>query len=177
LNRFKRSLSFSNVIAVVALFFALGGTVYAASKISGTQIKPKSIPANRIKTHSLTGTQIKAGSLTGTQIKAGSLTGTQVVGTTLKGVSASSLAAVQYVSVPVTLAVSFSTGTPGTATCPVGQKVIGGGATLSNEEPAFINDSGPSVDRSSWTATGFSNVTGVTMTVTAICTAVVAPTG
>jgi hypothetical protein len=167
LNRFKRSLSFSNVIAVVALFFALGGTVYAASKISGSQIKPKSIPANRIKSHSLTGTQIKAGSLTGTQ----------VVGTTLKGVSASSLAAVQYVSVPVTLAEGFSSSTAGTATCPVGQKVIGGGATVNNEVAAFVNDSGPSVDRSSWAANGFSTAPGVTMTVTAICTAVVAPTG
>jgi hypothetical protein len=57
-QRNKRSLSFANVVAVAALFFALGGTVYAAGKISGSQIKPNSIPANRIKPNSLTGAQI-----------------------------------------------------------------------------------------------------------------------
>jgi len=85
---FRQFLSFSNVVAVVALFFALGGTVYAAGKISGSQIKPKSIPGNRlqpksvsaaqIKAKTLTAAQVKAGSLTGVQIKAGSITGTQI---------------------------------------------------------------------------------------------------
>jgi hypothetical protein len=46
------------VISILALFIALGGTVYAASKISGKSIKPNSIPANRLKKHSLSGKQI-----------------------------------------------------------------------------------------------------------------------
>lgn len=183
----RRSLSFSNVVAVAALFFALGGTVYAAGKISGSQIKPKSIPGNRVKPRSLTGTQIrpgsltgtqiKAGSLTGSQIKAGSLTGTQVNAATLKGVSATSLATVQYVSVPVPIAKEALAGTSGVATCPVGQKVIGGGAVVSNENYAFLNDSGPSADRSGWFATGYSALAGMSMTVTAICTPVTTPSG
>jgi hypothetical protein len=46
-------------IAVLALFLAMGGTVYAAAgKISGKTIKPGSIPANRLKKHSVTGHQI-----------------------------------------------------------------------------------------------------------------------
>jgi len=46
------------VISVLALFVALGGTVYAASKISGKSIKQGSIPGNRLKKHTLTGKQI-----------------------------------------------------------------------------------------------------------------------
>jgi hypothetical protein len=128
--------TFSNVIACIALFAALGGTVYAAGKISGSQIKPKSIPGNRIKPNSLTGKQIKAGSLTGKQ----------VVGSSLTGVSASSLSSVQYAVAVVTLVPGTPGGVAGTANCPVGTKVIGGGATVSNEEEAFVNDSGPAHD-------------------------------
>ena len=50
MSRLKKSLTFSNTIALLALFFALGGSVYAASnKIDGAQIKAKSLPGNRIK--------------------------------------------------------------------------------------------------------------------------------
>lgn len=157
---------------------ALGGTVYAAAgKISGSQIKPKSIPGNRIKAASLTGTQIKAGSLTGSQIKAGSLTGKQVVGSSLTGVSASSLGAVQYAVVAVSLVKEAPGGVSGTAVCPPGQKVIGGGATVSDEANAFINDSGPATDRNGWKATGWAGIDGASMTVTAICTTVASAVG
>lgn len=177
MNRLRKTLSFSNVVAITALFFALGGTVYAAGKISGSQIKPKSIPGNRVKPHSLTGTQIKSGSITGAQIKAGSLTGTQINAATLKGVSATSLATVQYVSVPVAIVTEAPAGTSGTATCPAGQKVIGGGAVVSNENYVYVNDSGPTADRSGWFATGYSGQAGTSMTITAICTPVTTPTG
>jgi hypothetical protein len=206
MNRLKELLTFSNVVALAALFFALGGTVYAAGQINGAQIKPKSIPGNRIKpksisttqlkagsvtsakikagsvsgtqikSGSISGTQIKSGSISGTQIKAGSLTGTQVVGSTLKGVTAN-LAAVQYVSVPVAIVKEALAGSSATAGCPLGQKVIGGGAIVSNENYAYVNDSGPSADRNGWFATGYSSFAGMTMTVTAICTTVTTPLG
>lgn len=180
-------LTFSNITAVVALFFALGGTVYAAGKISGTQIKAKSIPGNRIKPKSLsgnqikpgslTGTQIKAGSISGTQIKAGSLGGTQVVGSTLTGVTASSVGTVQYVTASASITPNTAIATQPTATCPSGMKVIGGGATVSNETFGLINDSGPTSDRSGWSASAYSFEPGVTVTVTAICTPVTTSTG
>jgi hypothetical protein len=176
--RIGRLLSFSNVVACLALFIALGGSVYAAGKISGTQIKASSLPGNRIKAKTLTGKQIKPGSLTGTQIKAGSLTGTQINGTTLTGVSASSLASVQYAVATVSISSTSPTGTSATANCPPGTFVVGGGATVSNEEQAFVNDSGPSSSRTGWTSTGFSFASpGNSMTVTAICTPVKAITG
>ncbi len=165
-----RRPSASLLISCLALFLALGGTVYAASKINGTQIKPKSIPGNRIK----------PGSITAAQVKAQSLTGTQVVGSSLTGVSASSLSSVTYVASTVTLAESTGlgfTGTPGSASCPTGTKVIGGGATVSNEAEAYLNDTGPTAARTGWTATGVASNSTTTMTVTAICTAVAASTG
>lgn len=171
MKRIRGFLSFSNVIAVTALFFALGGTVYAAGKITGSQIKPNSIPGNRVK----------SGSLTGKQIKAESVTSKQVVESSLAGISASSLATVQY----VTATVPFPTpvddvpfrATTGTATCPAGQKAIGGGAQVSSDDNALVNDSSPTADRSGWTATGFGFAPGVSMTITAICTPVVTATG
>lgn len=51
------------MISVLALFVALGGTVYAASKINGKSIKTGSIPANRLKKHSVTGKQINLNKL------------------------------------------------------------------------------------------------------------------
>lgn len=47
------------IIALIALFAALCGSVYAAGKINGKTIKVNSIPGNRIKPQTLTGKQIK----------------------------------------------------------------------------------------------------------------------
>jgi hypothetical protein len=183
--RITKFLSFSNIIACLALFIALGGSVYAAGKLSGKQIKPNSLPGNRVKAKtltgkqikpgSLTGTQIQAGSLTGTQIQAGSLTGTQINVSTLSGVTASAIAKVQYVATTVSLDGSL-VGVGGTASCPSGTNVIGGGAVVSNEENDFVNDSGPNGSRNGWVATGF-GAPGDSMTVTAICTAVSSVSG
>jgi len=172
MTRVKKVLTFSNVVAFIALFVALGGSVYAAGKISGTQIKPGSVPGNRIKSKSLTGKQIKPGSLTGAQIKAGSLGATQINQTTLTGVSASSLASVLYAAATVPVSETSPGGTQATASCPAGTYVIGGGASLSSESVGEVNDSGPALTRTGWTATAYAYGPGLSMTVTAICTAV-----
>jgi hypothetical protein len=57
--------SHTTVVAYLALFVALGGTVYAASKINGKAIRPRSIPGNRLKQNSVTGKQVKESSLNG----------------------------------------------------------------------------------------------------------------
>jgi hypothetical protein len=182
-TRLIKVLSFSNIVACIALFVALGGSVYAAGKLSGTQIKANSLPGNRVKAKSLTknqikpktltGAQIQAGSLTGTQIKAGSLTGAQINVASLSGVTASKLSSIQYASATVSLG-----GGPGnaTASCPAGTNVVGGGATVSTDEGAFVNDSGPNSTRNGWSATGFGEL-GSSLTVTAICTAAASVSG
>lgn len=170
MSRIRKAITFSNVIAVIALFLALGGGVYAASnKINGKQIKARSLPGNRIKPRTVTAKQVKPGTITGKQVKAGSLTGKQVVGSSLTGVLASGLGSLHYSAVAVTLGKGGLVGPSGTAGCPSGQKVIGGGATVSDDNNAYVNDSGPTGDHNGWTATGWSAKDGVVMTVTAIC--------
>ncbi|MBS1884275.1 MAG: hypothetical protein JSS97_15125 [Actinobacteria bacterium] len=203
MTRLRKRLTFSNTIALVALFFALGGSVYAASnKISGAQIKPKSLPGNRLKpqsvtatqikngsiggpqlkagavsagqiaTGSITGAQIKAGSISGTQIQSGSLGATQINQTTLTGISAASIHTVQYATATVALVVGAEGGSSGTATCPSGTKVIGGGAATSNARFAEVFESAPNAGQNGWFANGFAGEPGLTMTITAICTPV-----
>jgi hypothetical protein len=62
-QRIRSGLTFSNVVALLALFIALGGSVYAASKIDGKTIKKGTIPANRVKADSLGGKQINESKL------------------------------------------------------------------------------------------------------------------
>jgi hypothetical protein len=56
------------VIAALALFIALGGTVYAAkkAKINGKAVKVKSLPGNRVKLHSIPANRLKKGVLPNT---------------------------------------------------------------------------------------------------------------
>ncbi len=56
--RIRRKITSAHLIALLALFVALGGTVYAAHGINGRSIKRGSIPANRLRANSLTGAQI-----------------------------------------------------------------------------------------------------------------------
>jgi hypothetical protein len=67
------------VVAVIALFVALGGSVYAAKKtrIDGRAIRAKSIPGNRLKPGSIAGNRLKPGVLRGAAIAA-PLTGADI---------------------------------------------------------------------------------------------------
>lgn len=66
-------------ISIVALFAALGGSVYAAKKarIDGKAIRAKSIPGNRLKPRSITANRLKPGVLRGAAITA-PLTGADI---------------------------------------------------------------------------------------------------
>jgi hypothetical protein len=50
-------------ISALALFVALGGTVYAAQKLNGRAIKVKSLPGNRLKVGSVPANRLKPGAL------------------------------------------------------------------------------------------------------------------
>jgi hypothetical protein len=119
MSRIRRSLSFSNVVAVMALFFALGGSAYAvaAGKIDGSQIAPSSIPGNRLqakavgtnqlkpssignaqlKGNAVATKQLQSGAVTGGKIKAGSIGASQIQSGSITGtqVKSGSLGATQ----------------------------------------------------------------------------------
>jgi hypothetical protein len=61
----NRRVSPALVVAVVALFAALGGSVYAAKKarIDGRAIRAKSIPGNRLKPRSIAANRLRPGVL------------------------------------------------------------------------------------------------------------------
>ena len=62
-QRLWRLPSPAMMVALIALFVALGGSVYAATQINGSSIKKGSIPGNRLKNDTVTGTQVKESTL------------------------------------------------------------------------------------------------------------------
>jgi hypothetical protein len=109
LKRITGRLSFANVVSIVALFVALGGTSYAAIKlpknsVSSKQLKANSVTSSKVKNGSLLSQDFKAGQLpkgatgspgapgatgakgaTGSTGPAGPITGTLPSGVTLRG--------------------------------------------------------------------------------------------
>ncbi len=73
-------------VSLIALFAALGGTVYAAGKISGNTIKVKSLPGNRLRLGSVPGNRLKPGAIAA-QIQPNSVTGAQIDEATLTQVA------------------------------------------------------------------------------------------
>ncbi|HEX3736979.1 MAG TPA: hypothetical protein VHV53_05495 [Solirubrobacterales bacterium] len=67
------------LIACVALFVALGGTVLAATKkIDGGTIRVKSLPGNRLKIGSVPGNRLHPGTIPGSSLAPGSVKGEQI---------------------------------------------------------------------------------------------------
>jgi hypothetical protein len=74
MSRFKiRRPSPALVVAGLALFVALGGTVWAAARIDGRSIKPKSLPGNRLVVGSLPGNRLRPGAIRGNRIDSATL--------------------------------------------------------------------------------------------------------
>ena len=69
LSKLRGQLTYSNVIASIAMFVALGGSSYAAITISGKHVKNSSLTGRDVKNNSLTGRDVK--NLVGGDFKAG----------------------------------------------------------------------------------------------------------
>ncbi|HYJ21523.1 MAG TPA: hypothetical protein VEW07_05820 [Solirubrobacterales bacterium] len=72
-SRLRRHLSYANVMASIAVFFALGGISYAAATINGDKIVKGTVGGSKLKNGTLTSTQVKQNSLTGSVIDESSL--------------------------------------------------------------------------------------------------------
>jgi hypothetical protein len=59
LRKLRHHLTYANVMATVAVFIALGGSSYAALRISGSDIRNRSIAGKKMKRNTLTDRQIK----------------------------------------------------------------------------------------------------------------------
>jgi hypothetical protein len=76
LSRLKRRPSPATVIALVALFVALGGTSYAALVITGRNVRNGSLTGADVKTNSLTGVDIRG--IHGADVSTNSLTSSDI---------------------------------------------------------------------------------------------------
>jgi len=61
------------IVALIALFAALGGSAYAAKKIGSKEIKANAITTGKIKKNAITTSKIKKEAVTGAKIKESSL--------------------------------------------------------------------------------------------------------
>jgi hypothetical protein len=55
----RRRLTYSNVMATIAVFIALGGSSYAVTRISGSQLKNNSVPGKKLKRNTIGGSKVK----------------------------------------------------------------------------------------------------------------------
>jgi hypothetical protein len=55
----RRRLSFANVISLIALFVALGGSSFAALTVTGKHVKNSSLTGKDVRNDSLTGRDVK----------------------------------------------------------------------------------------------------------------------
>jgi hypothetical protein len=69
----RQHLSYANVMATAAVFIALGGSSYAAIKITGKNVKNGSLTGADIKNSTLGGSDIRAGAIKSGDVANGSL--------------------------------------------------------------------------------------------------------
>src|SRR5215212_11203856 len=69
----RRALSYSNVMATLAVFVALGGTSYAAIKITGKDVRDNSLTGADVRNNSLKSADVRNNSLRSADVKNGSL--------------------------------------------------------------------------------------------------------
>jgi hypothetical protein len=72
-SKIRARLTYANVVATLALFVALGGSSYAAIKITGKNVKNSSLTGRDIKNSSLTTSDVKNRSLLAKDFKTGQL--------------------------------------------------------------------------------------------------------
>jgi hypothetical protein len=98
MNKLRGRLSFANVMSVIAVCIALGGTSYAAFKlpknsvgskqlkknsVTKAKIKKNAVTAAKIKKNAVTAAKIQNGAVDGAKVKDGSLTGGDVDAATM----------------------------------------------------------------------------------------------
>ncbi len=152
----------SMVVAFVALLVALGGTSYAAVKLSKNSVRTK-----HIKNNSITGAKVKNNTLTGADINEASLQGIRT-GEAAHAAKAAGLDKVIVKSAPYAVAVAPQTECPGTpkgscfvpvtqftvgsVSCDPGQVAVGGGAHVDDYQTNHVSETWPS-GGTGWAAT------------------------
>jgi hypothetical protein len=99
MKQIGKAFSYSNVVATIALFLALGGgVVYAASNLGRNAVKNKNIAANAVKARNLaknavTTGKIKNEAVTSKKVKKGSLMRSDLAANVLSGLQVAEVSA------------------------------------------------------------------------------------
>jgi hypothetical protein len=184
----RKRLSFANITSVLALFLALSTGAYAAitlpansvgsrqlkaNAVTARKLAPRAVTSDKIAANAVRGGNIAAGAVSGSQVVPGSLTGANINVATLGKVpsaaTADSAGVARVKTVTTTSTAVPNATTTATATCDPGLTVVGGGASLSNEDNQLVNDTYPS-GTNGWTVHVFASTSGAgAFTVYAIC--------
>jgi hypothetical protein len=112
-NRF-RAPTHATVVAYLALFVALGGSAYAATKVSSKQIVNNTVRTKDLRNNDVRGKDIRRGTITGSDVKGNTLTGAQIneggLGTVPRATTAASAQALAGFD-PASVKVSCPAGT------------------------------------------------------------------
>ena len=171
ISKLLQRLTYANVISTLALFLALGGGAYAATKlpsnsVSSKQIKARSIKASDLASGAVTLSKLKSNSVDGSKVVDNSLSGSDINEGALGPVPAAvALGRVDYEAASAALP-RGATNASVTANCPAGLSVVGGGGRVANPTRAGLNHSFPA-GRGGWTVEAFNSDPGADSTVTA----------
>lgn len=78
LHRLRGHVTYANVTATLALIIALGGTSYAAIRVTGKSIVDGSVTSADVRNNSLRGKDVRNGTITGADVRNGTITGAKL---------------------------------------------------------------------------------------------------
>jgi hypothetical protein len=164
----RKHLSYSNIMATIAVFAVLGGTAVAAGKIRTANIANNAVTSKKLAPNAASSSKIADGAVESSDIADGGVSTADIAG---GAVTASKLGKLEHRASIVTVDGGAAT----TASCKAGEKLVGGGATIEGEDNvqdggSYVAESGPSSDGTAWVGRAFdSDAAADTLTVTAIC--------
>jgi hypothetical protein len=150
MKRMKGRLTFANVMSVIAVFLALGGTAFAVqlgkNTVGSKQLKKNAVTEAKVKADAITGAKVKADAITGAKVLDGSLTGADLAAASIDqsklAPGASGIASIPNGSIGAAKLGTVDTHIASTplpdngvlqravASCASGEKLISGGVNL-----------------------------------------------
>jgi hypothetical protein len=171
MKRVERLLTPANVLASLALFFALGGTGWAGQVI-GTgavhtaQLARDAVTTPKIASGAVTKSKLGKGAVTDDAISLGTVTADRLASGVLGGVAGTKISTLNS---PAANIPPSNDGTAVTATCAAGQKAVSGGWNAGLY--SYTLSEGPTPDGTGWTVVFGTGSAPATVGVSVVCLA------